>query len=422
MCLISRIYTLIFLLIIFSSAYASDFAYLDALQKNGVITQAEADYIAKSMVSVEPLRKNTQTLELSSRIQVQYEYLNSEMCSDTLPSPSGRQGFLLRRIFLEADADVGAGWSAHFGVDLARNSVKSLLLDNYLAKNIDGEFLNGTVYFGFMKPQFIFEEITSSASLYTIERSPTTLFWSGEASNTRLGVGNRYAGVRFNGNIMQIDGLSYVVSITNSYQLAPELTAYNANTKFIDNHLAYWFSLHQEIKGDDWRLKFGAYSMYSASGNRDNCSEIYSINPYITANYGGLNMWVEYVASRIEKGKVLSNGSRGSANPYGMNFGIEYRFDVGDWGQIAPVFRYSWLDTNGRGMRNSDGVRQAPNVSGAYNEVQDFYIGVNWYLNGDDLKIQLGYDIAHYSGAIPSSVYNGASDSHALRIQLQVKL
>ena len=72
-----------------------------------------------------------------------------------------------------------------------------------------------------MKPQFIYEEVISSLELSAIERSPATMFWSGSASATRLGVGNRYAGVRWNGNVRQVPGLAYILSVTNSYQLSP---------------------------------------------------------------------------------------------------------------------------------------------------------------------------------------------------------
>ena len=88
---------------------------------------------------------------------------------------------------------------------------------------------------------------------------------------------------------------------------------------------------------------------------------------------------------------------------------------------MAPVFRYSWLDTDGRGLNISDAVRQADNVGGVFNTAQDFYVGLNWYLDGDNLKIQLGYSYVQFSGEIGGDSPHVA-EGHALRLQLQVKL
>lgn len=422
-----KIYSFIFILGFTFNLFATDKEYLDSLVNHGILTQNEATYIAKSMTEVSPLSKDVKKLRIGiSRLQFQTAYLSTESHSDYSELSASRSGFSIRRAFLEAKAELGADWSVQFGVDLARDSVKSLLIDNYLAKKIDAEYLNGTVYIGYFKPYFIFEEVTSSGSLYTIERSAATRFWSGDASATRLGVGNRYTGVRFNGNLQQIEGLEYVISVTNSYQLMnPIYAGEEIDSTLTDNKLAYWFSLHQTFKGGNkfpWRIKFGAYSMYSGSANRDNFSEIMSINPYMSGSIGGFNFWIEYIASKIEEGKVRSNGSRTDANPYGINVGIEYRFDIDEWGQLAPTFRYSWLDTGGRGVRVSDCIKNAPNNNCNYNNVQDFYIGLNWYLNDNYFKIQLGYEFAQFSGSVESSAYKGICDSHAIRMQIQMNL
>lgn len=404
---------------------AAEKSALDGYVKCGILSPQEAAEISKSAVSVVPKRPEARRLRLSTRFQLQYEWTDSSMVSEY----SGARGrsdtssFLARRVFVQADADLGGGWSAQFGVDLARTQANSFLIDNYVAKSVDGEYIDGTLYLGYMKPQFIYEETTSSFELSAIERSPATMFWSGAASSTRMGVGNRYAGVRWNGNVRQVPGLAYVLSVTNSYQLSPE-AGRAPSSKLIDNSLAYWFSASYSLggKSDPWKLKIGAYTMYSSSANRDNNSAIYSANPYVAGSWGNLNFWAEYIGSVVADGRRSASGAREQCSPYGVNFCAEYLFDAGDFGRAGPVFRYCWLDTDGRGIQMSDAVRQAPNVGGSYDTVQDFYAGINWYLRGNDLKIQFGYEYSQFSGYAAGRAGSHCAEAHAARVQFQMKM
>lgn len=404
---------------------ASEKSALDGYVECGILTPQEAAEISKSVAAVEPGRPETKKLRFSSRLQLQYEWTDSSMVSGYSGSAgrSDSSSFLARRVFLQADADLGGGWKAQFGVDLARSQANSFLIDNYVAKSIEGEYVDGTLYLGYMKPQFIYEEVMPSFNLNAIERSPATMFWSGAASATRMGVGNRYAGVRWNGNVRQIPGLAYVLSVTNSYQLSPE-DGRGPSSKLIDNSLAYWFSASYSFKGkeDPWKLKIGAYTMYSSSANRDNNSAIYSVNPYLAGSWGDLSFWAEYIGSVVADGRMSAEGTREQCSPYGVNFCAEYLFDAGDFGKAGPVFRYCWLDTGGRGIRISDAVRHAPNVGGSYGTVQDFYAGVNWYLRGNDLKIQFGYEYSQFSGPVAGAGAPHCAEAHAARVQFQMKM
>ena len=82
--------------------------------------------------------------------------------------------------------------------------------------------------------------------------------------------------------------------------------------------------------------------------------------------------------------------------------------------------RWSWIDTDGRGIKMSDGIRNA-NANSTYNAGQSVYVGVNWYIVGNDLKFQMGYEWAQLNG-----VKDGAasvaqhSEANAVRAQIQV--
>ena len=407
-------------------ARAYDRPMLDMLVRKGVVSRREAAELAKECAEVVYEARYAKSVKISSRFQLQFEDLSSELFSGDGAPLYGRPktGFIVRRMFLQADASLGSGWDARMSVDLARTRLNSVLTDNYVSKKIDGEWLEGTLYLGFMKPYFCYEDVVSSFSLSAIERSTASMYWTGAANGRRLGVGNRYAGVRWNGKVGRVKGLSYTLAVTNSFQLDPDETD-GLEYDYKDNHLAYWLSLHYDIKQDDFNLRFGVYTMYSSTANKKmgqgEAAAIYSVNPYFTGNWGALYFWGEYLASAVDDGRALPSNSWARANPYGLNICFEYRFDIGEFGKLAPVFRYSWLDTDGRGLNISDAVRQADNVGGVFNTAQDFYVGLNWYLDGDNLKIQLGYSYVQFSGEIDGDSPHVA-EGHALRLQLQVKL
>lgn len=404
---------------------ASDKAMLNALVEKGVLTPAEASEIAKESVGdVEILRPTTNMLRFSGRMQVQGEWINSSAKSGVgAPEKDSNMGVIVRRIILQADASLGSGWSACVSVDLARSYVNSILTDNYIAKKIDGEYINGDLSFGYMKPGICVEDLFSSGTLMTIERSASTNYWTGAANGRRLGIGSRYAGIRWRGNVKQVEGLTYNLGISNGFNLSPyriDELAYN----FQDDSPAYWLGLHYEIKRENAKVKFGIYSMYSGSANQNmglmDSSSAYTINPYYTGNWGNLYFWGDFLASGVADGKMVAGQYR-QANPYGLNFALEYRIDIDEFGQIAPAFRYSWLDTGGRGLMVSDAQRQATNVGTLYNNAQEFYFGLNWYLSGDDVKLQLGYSYIQYSGSADDKHSGDFAESSALRMQFQVR-
>ena len=408
-----------------NNCLATDRAILDSLVEKGILTQTEASEIAKSMVSqVSVLRPTTQAIALSLRSQFQGEWVNSSAKTGAnAPQEESDIGIVARRVYIQVDSDVGAGWKARFSADIAGSKLYSFLNDNYLAKDFDGEYLNGNLTIGHMKPGMCVESMKSSFSLNAIERSAVTRYWTVSANGTLLGIGDRYVGVRWLGNVKQVKGLSYNLAITNAFHLNPH-KADALDYNFKNNSPAYWFGLHYELERETAKIKFGVYSMYSESANQNmgltDSSSVYTINPYYTGNWGKLYFWGDFITSGVADGKKVG-ASTVQANPYGINFSLEYRFDIQDYGELAPTFRYSWLDTGGRGVAISDIQRHSTSFGDLYNNAQDFYIGLNWYLRGDDLKVQLGFSYIQYSGS-PDNKHSGDfAESSALRTQFQIK-
>ena len=62
------------------------------------------------------------------------------------------------------------------------------------------------------------------------------------------------------------------------------------------------------------------------------------------------------------------------------------------WGEFEPVFRFTYLDTDGRGVRGCDVVYNMRSENGLYNNATAYYGGVNWYLDGRNFKVAAGIE------------------------------
>ena len=98
-----------------------------------------------------------------------------------------------------------------------------------------------------------------------------------------------------------------------------------------------------------------------------------------------------------------------------MNFCVEKKFAAGAFGKIAPVFRFTYLDTNGRGVSPSDGLRKA-GLGTAFDRARGFYFGANWYVSGDNsLKVSAGYEYSQFMGS------NSGQDAYANTFRMQIQ-
>ncbi len=395
---------------------AQDKTTLDLLVSKGVITRAEADKIAKDSVAITPKEKTTKSIKLIGRVQTQYENINvDEYSNGTSRSMEAKNDFIMRRMFLGMDANLGSGWSALVIADLARSS-DGYLEYAYITKKLDYEFLKGAADFGYKKITFAYEEYMSASKLLTVERSLATRYFSEGNNGRRLGFAGRHTGVYWSGKIDAIGGLEYGASVTNSYNNNPTSVPQGA-----DNSLMYAANVSYSTKIDNFAIKAGVNFAYTNGMNVAGTAgtshqAVYGVNPYIAISAFGLDIWSDFLMAQVENGK---NGYSQDAMPMGVNVAAEYKFDIGEFGKLAPAVRYSWIDTDGRGIKMSDGIRNA-NASTTYNAGQSVYIGLNWYIIGNDLKFQIGYEWAQLNGSASNRHAAQHSDANAVRAQMQV--
>ncbi len=405
------------------SAFAQDKQTLDLLVSKGIISRQEADELSKkSTLAVEPSRKKAQSLKLIGRAQTQFENIGTrENVGGISRSLETKNDILLRRVFLGVEADLGAGWSGTIIADFMRSSANYLEYA-YVSKQVDTELVKGVADIGYKKVMFNLEEYSSSSKMSTIERSIASRYFSEGVNGRRLGLGGRHTGVFWQGEIPNAPYLKYGASITNSYNNNPTSAPQNASNEFLyATNIAYVRTFENSVS-----VNFGANFIYSNSVNTDASlgqngatstkGEMFGVNPYIKISAKNIDFWSELLLANIENART--NFSQ-SATPWGINIGVEYKFDVGEIGKLGAVARASYLDTDGRGIKMSDGVRNSAS-NATFDSGWSVYVGLNWYIIGDDLKLQFGYEHTRLDDSPTSSSQKQHSSSNAIRTQLQL--
>ena len=403
------------------NANAQDKATLDLLVSKGVITQGDADKVSKGGLIVQAKEKAVKKITFSGRIQEQFQWFDVD--SSGADSPASKTGFQMRRLYLGVNAEMGNGFSGTFVADFAKTGTNGAdyIAEAFITKKVDMDYLSGALDLGYKKVQFGFEENTSSSRLMSIERSMATRYFvesqkSGTSRN--IGFGSRYAGAFWQGKVKQLDGLEYGVAVTNSQNYTIKPGSAGAATGEADNSLNFWGNVSYSGKIDAIAFKVGVNGGWGPSANivaTGNYGGIFAVNPYAQVKWENLTVWGDFLFANVEKGK---NSGTETASPMGLNIGAEYLFDTDDLGKIGPTIRYSWLDTDGRGTRIGDGMSGAPNA-GDFNAAQSIFAGINWYIMGNNVKFQAGYEWAQYNGKV-AATYAGYTDAHAMRIQVQV--
>ena len=415
-------------------AQQGDKAVLDSLVASRTITASEASRIARDRTLIIPQRADTLKIQLWGMAQVQYDSIYTDMgdFSETT------RGFNLRRIFAGVKTDITDSLKGYFVVDFMRQNTNGsdYILDAYVTKAVDFGDLAGNLHVGIKKVQFGLEENISCMKLSTVDTSIATRYfiysqrWSrAHKSESRIGFGQRYVGLFWDGKVHKVDGLSYYAAVTNSMN----------NTIFPDSHLAAkdsnpraddsvncWFTVDYVRKFDDFTTRFGFKSGYGPGANivsDDKYGAIAAINPYFELKYADdLTFWGEFIAADIQYGK---NDGEEQALPMGYNIGAEYRFDIGSAGRLGVAARFSQLFTDGRGVSTKDTVTYCRgNVTDTSDQVSfdramTAYIGLNWYIKGDDLKLQAGYEWLKFENPIRYSPGAADASMNVVRVQLQ---
>ena len=405
------------------SAYAGDKEVLDLLVKKGVITAEDrAKAIQESKTKASDLNLNevfskedaVKRLTFSGRMQTQYEGASYEQTTAGITTEArDTSTMLLRRMYLGVKADVGDGFSGEIVYNFADSTTDSGA-DTVRAGAFDKAVFTAETSFGkfdlgYQKVIFGYEENTSSSGLFTVERSMVTRYWAEGENNRRLGLGARHVGVHYSnrhtlGEAGEGD-LRYGISAVNARQGYNDVTV---------NDYGFYAFASFGWKPTGLTVGVNAFENQRFENANTALGGANGINPYLRWEFKDFTLVGEYITSEIESHTAapgVATGTNGTVGqvlrkPTGYNATAVYKLTE----KLELVARYSVLDTDGRGIRVSDGfrdVQNAPLSSTTYNETDSVFVGMNYYFNKNNAKIQFGYERANLDGRLAN--WNGTT-------------
>jgi phosphate-selective porin len=388
-------------------------ALLDALVRKGILTDQEAEDIRADLVrdAAQPPAlatggsNYTTRLRISGRLQPQYVLLNTDVAN--VPDPASTHHFFLRRVYLTARADLGPDWNTTITYDFAGS-----LFD---AAFLQWRRPTQTVDIGLRKVNLGYEERISSGSLKAIERSGVTRYFVEPNNGRRLGAGSYRVGLFTDGTE---GNFFYGAAVTNP-ERAENFTIASNPGGAGTNKPAFWANGGYNHKmGEENLLVVGAGVGYLPDqGGRASTApfgvgtgnNLTVVTVYSDLTMGSFNVAAEYLWADVDQGRSPT----ADANPWGFWIQPSYKFTE----TLEGVFRYSYLDSDGRGVALGDGVRSAPS-SGTNNKLEELYAGGNWYIKGNDLKFQAGVVWGKAKDTISGAP--ASAETYGVRSQMQI--
>ena len=362
-------------------------ALIDALIRKGVLTNQEAEDIRADLVKENNTipahafagNKSTDRLSVGARMQIQYTNLNTEIAGITV-KPAATDHFFTRRMYLTFKAGLG-DWGSVFTYDFAGGSYDDAIIQWKPTSDIGFDF-------GLRKVNVAYEERGSSGNLRSIERSGVTRYFVETNNGRRLGAASYRIGAFLDGkkDITSKYGIMYSAAITNP-ERDETFTGASAVGNNATNKKGYWGNIGftGKLTDGNWIIGSGVGLLPDQGGPSNiNLGKGYGLNLYsyyFDVTIGKLNLLAEYLSAKIEKGASLTKDS----NPFGWY--VQPSFMITE--KLELVTRYQYLDTDGRGVTLSDVVRSSPSAT-AMNKFNETYVGINYYLKGNDLKFQVG--------------------------------
>jgi hypothetical protein len=424
------------------SAFAQDKATLDLLVKKGIITAEER---AKTLQSAAATKTESgmdrvfikeagaNRLTFSGRIQGQWEMADyTQTAAGVETQANDLNNVMMRRLYLGAKVDVGHGFSGeliwNFGDSSQGTSgVRAGAADKAVVTYVSelGQF-----DLGYQKVQFGQEENTSSSALFTVERSMVTRYWAESNNGRRLGFGARHVGLHYSNKVTIGEGgpgsFAYGAAIVDAAQgynnTGVNDFGYYANASF------GWKPLGTTI-GINYGLTPSAAAATSAvTSLNGEIAMAQGFNPYFKYKTGDLTVVGEYIVTALDASSATVASATGvDRDPSGYNITLAYKLSE----NLEAVARYSALDTDGRGQQVGDGFRDVvtTGTSGStYDKSNSIFVGLNYYFNKNNAKIQFGYEKAKLEGRISGYAVDGSStvvdgdhaDADIFRVQAQV--
>lgn len=394
-------------------------ALIDVLIRKGILTMQEAEDVRAELVrenNTIPSKamaggKNTDRLSVGMRAQIQYAHLDTDIAGSAIDPASTNHAFL-RRMYLTLKAGVGGNWGVTVTYDLASDGYDDAILEWKPVNDL-------TFNFGLRKVNVAYEERYTSGDIRAIERSSITRYFVESNNGRRLGAASYRIGAFLDGrkSLNSSDSLAFIygAAITNPERNETFNLAAGAGDA-TNNRFAYWANGGLSGKFAEtgtWTSGVGVGILPDQGGagtanlGRGHDLHVYSAHVHINAPRWGL--MAEFLTAEVERGANATT----DAQPKG--FFIQPTLLLTE--QIELVARYAWLDSDGRGVTLSDVIRSAP-AGGTMDKSIEWFAGANWYLRGNDLKLQLG----GVYGKTKETVTGASAEAEAVGVRSQMQI
>ena len=391
-----------------ASGYAaSNDALLDLLVKKGVLSQTEATAVAVELKEDQPVFVGVkggavESIKLTGRLHFQYDNFDNDD-----DSVENRDRFSFRRIYLGAEAklfdDYYGKLIMNFGGDDDSASVDKAVVGWKYDKLANFEA-------GYTKVPFGYYESTSSSKIKTVERSiANRLFIEGDG----LAFGGRQTGLFAKGDLGA--GFSYKAAVVSA-QPSNSRNDDTPESGEQDGYGGFARVQWKSDKTDNGQLLVGADLGYMQDGslNANGDGDLVAYGLHANYSIGDFNLSAEGLFGSVE-----DNAKSGSdSDVFGLT--IQPSYQINDKWEI--VASYTYADADGSYMLEADDTMRKSGNKNRFDEVSSYYIGFNYYILGNDLKLSGGFEHAEYENGVKAKYEADAEDTDigAFRLRLQM--
>ena len=378
-----------------------------------------------------PIGDAMDAINLRARVDLQYDHGETDARAGVDPDPidpADTDLWFARRVRLYADRDLGYG----FNTDLAFNFGERLDTDDtrtdLFRANVGWDLFEPfQLRFGLDRVPLGYEETTSSATIKTVERSAASRAfgriggdqiardkWSGS-----MGGRFRELYASNSGPIQRYD-FHYEFAIANPREDEDALWEPDANgTTWGESsyYLRIMNELHTSVGQFDFGVDWADIPSFRARSN-DSVTGASAVSPFLNYNLGWFNLTSVGYFLDYER-EAASGGAAVEAEGFSI---IPSLFITP---KMELVGMYSNFDTGGDfAIRANQAARNIPTTfpdNRRFDRVNQFYFGLNHYLNGDDFKVMYGVEHNNFDQTRADRSV-GEEDSWAFRMRMQLRL
>jgi phosphate-selective porin len=385
-----------------ASGYAaSNDALLDLLVKKGVLSQTEATAVAVELKEDQPVFVGVkgdavESIKLTGRLHFQYDNFDNDD-----DSVQNRDRFSFRRIYLGAEAklfdDYYGKLIMNFGGDDDSASVDKAVVGWKYDKLANFEA-------GYTKVPFGYYESTSSSKIKTVERSiANRLFIEGDG----LAFGGRQTGLFAKGDLGA--GFFYKAAVVSA-QPSNSRNDDTPKSGEQDGYGGFARVQWKSDKTDNGQLLVGADLGYMQDGSLNAKGDGDLVAYGLHANYsiGDFNLSAEGLFGSVE------SDSGSDSDVFGLTIQPSYKIND-KWEVVAS---YTYADADGSYLIEADDTMRKSGNKNRFDEVSSYYIGFNYYILGNDLKLSGGFEHAEYEDAEKAAVSDTGIGAFRLRLQM----